>query len=211
MRKTLVSLWKYRRRCIPALLLGGPSLLGCSDGIGEPIRTGPGSLDGTGSATGGGYCATIDDWSQGDAADENSLFAGLAALRLVGTNSNCSGPALSAPLPALTTPLPPVTSTSELRCSARRHSRDMTERAYFAKVTPEGEGPEIRMQLAGYASGAAAEIIVHDQPDPNLVLEALLRNGGADCESLFDPRLVAVGVGKSGNFWTVDLAGARNL
>ena len=75
--------------------------------------------------------------------------------------------------------------------------------------TPAGETLEGRIRLAGYASSVVSELVVREQQQLDQALNQLLRTDGA-CDALSDPRMVAIGVGKFENMWTVDLAGARS-
>lgn len=86
----------------------------------------------------------------------------------------------------------------------------MAERGYVGPTTPEGEGPETRMRLAGYSSSVFLEANVKDQLDAYAVLGALFQSRSGDCAALLDPRVVAIGVGKFESAWTVDLAGTRS-
>jgi hypothetical protein len=205
----------WRIRAYLAALSTGLCLLACGDGVGQPIReaaisTPPDGGMNEGDVPNSAYCQDVKTWPESDAADEQSLFATLDALRLIAPS--CTGAGFggfggfggTSSLPTQGTPL---TRSPELRCSARRHARDMAQRGYFSQTTPEGETPEARTRLAGYSASLVTEVIARDQALPFQVLEEQLRNGG--CEALVDPRLVAVGVGNFENFWTIDLAGAR--
>lgn len=154
-----------------------------------------------GEVPSGTYCQDVATWSTSDAAQELELVSALDTLRRLGLG--CEGGGFGTP-----TPSPSLSLSPELRCSARRHARDMVERGYFSQTTPEGEAPETRMRLAGYSSSVHLEAIAQDQTQAYPALEALLSVGG-DCDVLLDPRMVAIGVGKFESLWTVDLAGVR--
>jgi uncharacterized protein YkwD len=111
--------------------------------------------------------------------------------------------------------IPELRMEPELRCSARLHSLDMATRGFFSRVNPEGEGPAVRIERAGYDAGIAEETIAQsDQADgasPTVeTLRELVLDGGVDCEILVDPRFDSIGIGYYEGLWTIDLAGPRS-
>jgi hypothetical protein len=143
-------------------------------------------------------------WSEADANDEQVLLSTLNTLRALGLP--CDGGFGSfGGTSSQQSQAPALSQSPELRCAARRHARDMAQ-----ATAPAGETPEARMRLAGYASSVTAEVTARDLADASQVLGQQLTGGGDDCKALVDPRMVAVGVGKYQNLWTIDLAGARS-
>ena len=208
-------------------------LCACGDGVGQPIRaaalspnSGGSSNTGGASTTGGSggsgntasYCDSVATWPASDVAAEQGVFSAIDTLRAFGLRCDEGGAGIGSVggfggiggLGNVGGAVPALTLSPELTCSARRHARDMSERNYFSKVTPEGEQPETRMRLAGYASPITREIIARDQAQAYLVLRQLFEQQGDACAQLVDPRLVALGVGKFGSYWTIDLAGERS-
>lgn len=207
----------------------------CGDGVGQPIHadalspsSGGAINTGGGSSTGGSgntssYCADVTTWPQSDVSAEQGVFSAIDTIRSLGLRcdeggggignaggfANVGGSSSSGGLGNIGGQLPALALSPELTCSARRHARDMSERGYFDEVSPEGEQPATRMRLAGYASPVALEVIARDQGQSYLVLRQLFEQQGDACARLLDPRVVAVGVGKFGSFWTLDLAGER--
>jgi hypothetical protein len=177
-------------------IAAGLCLLACGDGEGQPIREAVVSPSST-------YCKDVATWSASDVTAEETLLTVLGALRSVLTCSegNLGG---FGGMPSLPSQVGALSSSPELRCSARRHARDLAQ-----QTTPAGETLEGRIRLAGYASSVVAELIALDQPEVDQALVQLLVVS-AGCDTLIDPRMVAVGVGKFQNMWTVDLAGARS-
>jgi hypothetical protein len=53
-------------------------------------------------------------------------------------------------------------------------------------------------------------MIARDQAQYYLVLQQLFQQQGEACQNFLDPRVVAIGVGKFGSYWTIDLAGERS-
>lgn len=198
---------------IPATLVtvsAAFSAFACGDGVGQPIREAvvspPDGGMNSGDVPNTPYCQDVANWPASDAADEQSLLPFLDP-RLTGpscTSGNFGGFGGSSSLPTQAAPLTP---SPELRCAARRHARYMAESGDFNQVTIEGETPAARARLAGYPSNVVTELIARDRV---LALQVLAEEMPRDvCEALLDPRIVAVGVGNFGNFWTIDLAGAR--
>lgn len=168
---------------------------GCGDGVGQPIKKDSSSIDGTDS---GGYCKAVAIWNEDAAREEDVALLGLNLARASGYGCG-----------AQRTPSPRLAVATELQCSARRHARDMAERGYFAEITPEGDSIEARILRAGYRAADVAEVILRDEGQNFAALTTVLSEGGPDCEELLDSRYAAVGVGKFGGLWAVDLGSLR--
>jgi uncharacterized protein YkwD len=150
----------------------------------------------------GEYCASVADWPESAHAAEVAIANAVSAVRAVG--SSCSGPERG-PMSM------PVRVEPALRCAARLHAKDMFERSYFSHVNPEGEGPAERIRRTGYVFGVAGETIAQGElsaPDAAFdVLGEVFAAGGAECETMVDPRFDSVGVGYHQGLWTLDFAG----
>jgi len=148
------------------------------------------------------YCASVADWPVESSESERSLFTLLNAVREYGDWCTAD----STNVPAL-----PVTMKPELRCAARLHARDMSDRDFFDRVNPDMVGPEDRMRRAGYSFRVAGESIAQGtsfgETDPFPAFLESLIEGGAECENLVDPRFDAVGIGRYGDYLTLDFAG----
>jgi uncharacterized protein YkwD len=57
---------------------------------------------------------------------------------------------------------PALSDNDDLVRSARRHSRDMVRRAFFAHMTPTGSSPTDRMRRSGYIHGVGSWAIGED-------------------------------------------------
>jgi len=185
---------------------GGSGLIG-----GPPWGGSAGDWDGRpdfgeGGGTGmpvppGEYCASVADWDQSADSAERALLEVLNFARQSGVACE--------PDPPVTAP--PVMMRPELRCAARLHSRDMSQRGFFDHVNPDGVGPEDRMRRAGSMFGVASESIARGEPGPSMdfyqVLAELIEAGGSDCNNIADPRFNAVGIGVYDGLWTLDFAG----
>jgi hypothetical protein len=219
-----------RRFAVPLVCFLGS--LGCGDGVGRPIverdkgapiaEAGSAAVGGSpGGGWGGRYeggrdgggrdaegarssgCANVADWAFEDTESELDLFALLNFARQYGVSCTGEGAGESAPA---------VEMRPELRCAARLHSRDMSDRDFFDHVNPDGEGPEDRMRSAGFTDfRIAAESIARgpafDGTDPYAAFQELFSAGGNECENLLDPGFDSVGIGRFGDFWTLDFTG----
>ncbi len=169
-----------------------------------PDGDGPGrnDPDGMPAVPEGSYCEPVADWDGEDADAERQLFQVLNFARDSGFACEGSEEAFA----------PPLAMRPELRCSARLHSRDMSENNYLNQVNLEGVGPEDRIRDAGYTTfGVASESVAQDETvpgrAPHEVLTWLFDAGGSDCKNLVDPRFDSVGIGRYGDLWTLDFAG----
>jgi uncharacterized protein YkwD len=153
-------------------------------------------------------CAEVSNWDP-DADDaERELFRALNFARTQGIACGAM-PGMEMSRDSVA----PVAFSPALRCAARLHSRDMSERNYFGHVTPEQMGPEDRMRQAGAVFRAASETIARsslppDEPvDHFAVLMELFSTGGSECENLRDDRFDWVGIGVYRGLITLDFAG----
>jgi uncharacterized protein YkwD len=185
---------------------GGRDGGGGRPGDGFPIGAGRGSLGGAGPGGGdvppGEPCASVADWAVEDSESELELYSLLNFARQYGIRCTADGSGESAP---------PVEMKPELRCAARLHARDMSERNFFDHVNPDGEGPEDRMRSAGATFRIAAESIAQgpsfDGTDPYEAFRELFSAGGDECENLLDPSFDSVGIGRYDDLWTLDFTG----
>jgi uncharacterized protein YkwD len=182
----------------------------CSDGIGHPLLAAP-AADETGDggspampnpepeptpSPSAATCEEVNDWPQELESSEQQMMIALRSLRA--SAPRCGGTGFQS------TPLPDLAESDELRCSARLHSLDMTTRQFFAEVTPDGVGPAERMASAGFEASAWAEIVAMGD-EPVEIVQDLFWAGGEDCEAMVSPDFDEFGVGRRGQFWTIDL------
>lgn len=59
--------------------------------------------------------------------------------------------------------LPPLTASAGLTLVARQHSKDMATRRFNDSVSPEGLGPQHRVDAAGLQYTCAENVFVHDE------------------------------------------------
>ncbi len=98
-------------------------------------------------------------------------------------------------------PTSPLTMQPQLRCAARVHSRDMTERGYFSHRTPEGAGPGERIDASGYRWRTWGENIAGSYPTPEAAVNGWLDSDG-HCANIMNPNFDHIGVGYYGAEWT---------
>jgi uncharacterized protein YkwD len=91
-------------------------------------------------------------------------------------------------------PAPPLTMNPILRCSARLHSLDMFERAYFDHDTPDGIDPFERMAEAGFVGSGGGENIARGQRSPEEVMAAWMDSDG-HCANVMRAAFDTIGVG----------------
>jgi uncharacterized protein YkwD len=150
----------------------------------------------------GAHCESVVEWDSESAEAERGLFRFLNSARA--SALPCANQA--------TGPLPPLELRPELRCAARLHSRDMSEREFFDHVNPDGVGPEDRMRRAGASFAVASETIARDAEMGEFqnryqAIAELFDAGGSDCNNLADARFDAVGIGVFQGLWTLDFMG----
>jgi len=104
-----------------------------------------------------------------------------------------------------------------LRCSARLHSLDMFERAFFGHINPDGLDPFERMAAAGFHGSGAGENIAVGQTSPQQVMKSWMESDD-HCANVMRPNYTMLGVGYhpgaggrglGSNFWTQNFGAPR--
>lgn len=103
-------------------------------------------------------------------------------------------------------------SQEALRCSARKHSKDMVEREFFAHDNPDGETPFDRMLMAGFNGLRFGENIAAGNATAEGTVAQWMDSPG-HCANLMDPNFSELGVGyfaggEFRHYWTQNF-GAR--
>jgi uncharacterized protein YkwD len=121
---------------------------GCSEpcAIGETCENG--ACDEVGIPD-NAYCSATQGWSTSYTLLEFQILDIVNQRRAEGADCGSQG---------YFPPAGPLSMHSELRCAARKHSKDMVDRDYFSHTNPDGWGPGQRLNAAGY-SGAWGENI----------------------------------------------------
>jgi len=91
-------------------------------------------------------------------------------------------------------PAGPLAVDARLHCAARAHSQDMSERAFFDHVNPDGQDPFDRMAEAGYVFLQAGENIAAGPLDPAAAVDGWL-SSPEHCANLMNAGYTQTGVG----------------
>jgi uncharacterized protein YkwD len=92
-------------------------------------------------------------------------------------------------------PAPALTLDARLHCAARKHSQDMGERNFYDHVNPEGEGPDDRINDAGYTGWASVgENIAAGSPDPAEIFNGWMASD-AHCANIMNLQYKHFGIG----------------
>lgn len=133
------------------------------------------------------YCPPVENWNPEWVALEDD------AQRLVNDRRSkggtCGGRSFDASAP--------LAKDSALRCAARNHSWDMSERGYFAHESPDGEDLADRAERAGFSWTRIGENIAAGQPTASEVMDGWMSSPG-HCENILDPSFDFIGVGYYG-------------
>jgi uncharacterized protein YkwD len=91
--------------------------------------------------------------------------------------------------------LEPLETDEVLRATARLHSQDMADRAFFEHVNPDGDDPFDRMANAGFEGAEPwGENIAAGAPTPEIVVQGWMDSPG-HCENIMFPQFRVLGVG----------------
>ncbi|BFV55204.1 hypothetical protein KCMC57_up03080 [Kitasatospora sp. CMC57] len=72
----------------------------------------------------------------------------------------------------------PVKANSKLQAAAQGHSDDMAARNFFSHTNPDGNGPQPRIEAAGYRWSTWGENIARGQQDAAAVMDAWMKSPG---------------------------------
>src|SRR5687768_669926 len=96
--------------------------------------------DGGGDVPAISYCDPARTWPASATALEAQIVTIVNQRRAAG--ATCGGQTRP--------PVPALVADPALRCAARVHTKDMSDRNYFDHTNPDGQSPFVRMELAGY-------------------------------------------------------------
>ncbi|MCU7826147.1 sigma-70 family RNA polymerase sigma factor [Kitasatospora sp. DSM 101779] len=105
----------------------------------------------------------------------------------------------------------PVKSDDKLELAAQRHSDDMAARNFFDHTNPDGQGPQPRIDAAGYKWSSWGENIARGQRDAADVMKSWMDSPGHKANILncgFTDLGVGVHLGAGGPWWTQDFGSA---
>lgn len=106
----------------------------------------------------------------------------------------------------------PVTADPKLGTAAQLHSDDMAARDFFDHTNPDGQGPQPRIDAAGYRWSSWGENIARGQADAAAVMKSWMNSPGHRANILncaFTDLGVGVHLGSGGPWWTQDFGADR--
>lgn len=146
------------------------------------------------------YCDPVADWPELSIANEDETLVLVNQARSRGASCGSEGSFV---------PAPPLQMDGALRCAARVHSKDMSDRGFFDHTTPDGQTPWQRMEQAGYLFRAAGENIAQGYSSPENVVTGWMNSDG-HCSNIMNPDFTEVGAGYyQGDYWTLVFAVPR--
>ncbi|MFC7184295.1 sigma-70 family RNA polymerase sigma factor [Kitasatospora paranensis] len=101
----------------------------------------------------------------------------------------------------------PLKANGKLQSAAQGHSDDMAARNFFDHTNPDGQGPQQRIDAAGYRWSSWGENIAKGQADPASVMNSWMNSPGHRANILncgFTEIGVGVHLGSGGPWWTQD-------
>ncbi len=148
------------------------------------------------------YCAEVQDWDPEWAQLELDILRIVNEVRSQGANCGSEGNF---------DPTHPLAMDPALRCAARKHSKDMNDRDFFAHDNPSGEGPGDRMALAGFEGRGWGENIAGGSDDAEGTMDQWMSSDG-HCSNIMRDSYNFIGVGyyPGGQFrtlWTQTFGG----
>jgi len=131
------------------------------------------------------YCGDVTSWTSAWATLETQVITEVNKRRAAG--ATCGGVKKAA--------APALTANTQLRCAARKHSKDMGVKKFFSHTGSNGSTFVQRIQLAGYTNWlAAAENIAAGQTTALAVVNGWMNSTG-HCNNIMNPNLKHLGVG----------------
>jgi len=141
------------------------------------------------------YCAVAASW------DPVAVGFEAEVLRLSNEHRQRGVACGSTPYPSV----PALTTNPALRCAARLHSKDMSERNYFSHTSQDGTSFSQRISRAGYDWRTVGENIASGYRTPQAVVDGWIKSTG-HCQNLMNRAFTQIGVGFYGSnyLWTQD-------
>jgi hypothetical protein len=151
-------------------------------------------------------CGPAASWPDAWVGFEDAALAETNRYRAMG--ASCDGEAFP--------PVPALEMDETLRISARLHSSDMGERAFFDHDNPDGLDPFDRMAAVGFEGAAPwGENIAAGQTTPEEVVRGWMDSPG-HCRNIMDGGYRVLGMGYAfvegspfGHYWTQNFGGSH--
>ncbi|ABF85836.1 conserved hypothetical protein [Myxococcus xanthus DK 1622] len=187
--------WKgavMNSRILAVAVLGAAMFTGC----GEPETTteapaGEGVVippvetqEGSATVTAAAYCDDVTTWNSAWTALEDQVLVLVNERRAAG--AVCGGVAKP--------PAPALSNNPQLRCAARKHSKDMGTNNFMSHTGSDGSTPWQRMNWAGYTYRNAAENVAAGYSTALAVVNGWMTSTG-HCNNIMNPALLEIGVG----------------
>ncbi|TPV95080.1 MAG: CAP domain-containing protein [Myxococcales bacterium FL481] len=148
------------------------------------------------------YCEPVSDWEQQWRELEATVLEEVNKRRAEGANCGSEGD-----FP----PAGPLGENPALRCAARVHSKDMSDREFFSHTNPDGEGPGDRMDKANYSGNTWGENIAGGNATAEATVQQWMDSDG-HCRNIMNGNFTLLGVGyypggQWGHLWTQNFGG----
>lgn len=105
-------------------------------------------------------------------------------------------------------PVPALSWNKQLEKAAYDHSVDMSSNNYFDHTAPGGSDPGMRISATGYVWITCAENIAEGYTEEQAVINGWLTSEG-HCRNMMGAPYKEMGVGRSGNYWTMVVASSK--
>ncbi len=130
------------------------------------------------------YCNDVLNWDPAWTAFEDEVLRLVNQKRAAG--ASCGGTYYG--------PAPALTYDERLRCSARKHSKDMGVNNFMSHTGSNGSTPWQRINNAGYIYASAAENVAAGYSSPTAVVSGWMTSAG-HCTNIMNPNLKHLGTG----------------
>ncbi len=179
-------------RLFAVVFLGAAMSAGCGEPeVSPPEPSGEGVIipsaetqEGSATVTAFAYCDDVATWNSAWATLESQVLVLVNERRAAG--AVCNG-VVKAPAPALTL-------NAQLRCAARKHSKDMGTNNFMSHTGSDGSSPWQRMNWAGYTYRNAAENVAAGYATAAAVVNGWMASSG-HCNNIMNPSLLDIGIG----------------
>lgn len=174
-------------------------------GLAASTLTGCGGDEGAGNDNGPdededvpAYCQDVTGWAKEWTTFEDEVLRLVNEVRAIGYDCDSEG---------TFGPAGPLTRDLLLRCSARKHSKDMADQGYFSHTGKDGSQPWDRIDRTEYDWSAVGENIALGTKTPQETMDGWLESDG-HCANIMAPEFTQLGVGY---FYTADPIDDRYL
>ncbi|WP_249219444.1 CAP domain-containing protein [Chitinophaga sp. HK235] len=105
-------------------------------------------------------------------------------------------------------PVGPLVWNDQLEKAAYNFSVDMNTKNYFSHTGADGSTPGTRITATGYQWNTYGENIANGYMNEQAVIQGWINSPG-HCKNIMTADFKDIGIGRSGNYWTMDLARKR--